>query len=165
MKYYNDSIRTNVMKLLKNSIVIFMICCSTSNSSIVVEDIENGSLSLSKGLNHKDLDKKLVNIYQDVEGVEDNYLRCSICMFRFFGNTSQTLSKILMVGSGIMTAFVAVPDLFSPPIRITFGTISSIFSLSSVALLSFKSYSKEAIEDREEQLKHVLKAHGIDIGD
>lgn len=133
-----------------------------SSASSLEEDIESGS---NGSCNHLHLDKKLVNIYQDVEGKEDDYLRCSICLFRCCGNTSVTLSKLMMIGSGIMTGLIAIPGLIDGPTRITLGAVSSVFSLSTIALLSFKKYSKKAIEDREEQLKHVLKAHGIDVGE
>lgn len=139
-----------------------MICCGICNASSIEEDLESGTRG---SCNHLHLDKKLVNIYQDVEGTEDDYLRCSICMFRCCGNSSMTLSKISMIGSGVLTGLIAIPGLFDGPTRITIGIVSSVLSLSTIALLSFKRYSKEAIEDREEQLKHVLKAHGIYVGE
>jgi len=150
------------MKLLKNSIVIFMILTTSVTASNIEEDLESGKRD---SCNHRNLDKNLVNIYQDVEGTEDDYLRCSICMFRCCGNSSVTLSKLAIITSGFMTGLIAIPGLLDDTTKATIGTVSAVLSLSSIALLSFKRYSKKAIEDREEQLKEVLRAHGIDVGD
>ena len=144
-----------------------MLTVGIAHTSDVVEEVKDDikivKVKVKPPSKHRVLDRELVNLYQDVEGIEDDYLRCSICMFRSCGNTSQTLSKILIIGTGIMTGIIAVPGLLDPPTRIVIGSISAIFSISTIALLSFKKYSKKAIVDREKQLKHVLQMHGLAI--
>ena len=111
----------------------------------------------------KQLDQGLQNLYQDVNGYEDDCLRWSICCWRFSGNTAQTLSMITSLGATVFSGVAAIPGLLDDKTKETFIIIATLASLSNFALIALKKYSTDAIIDRREQLKQVLHDHGIDI--
>jgi len=150
------------------SIFFFMVCLSVVNASQIGNDEEDDALRSSGSISQIDsqkMNKEISKLYQDVDGHEDDYLRCSICLFRFTGNTSQTLSKLSVIGSTVLTGIVAIPDLLDDKTRLALCASAGICQIASVALLSFKSYSNKAIVEREIQLKEVLISHGVQFED
>lgn len=129
-------------------------------------DIEDESISIESQrvfiqANPSDLNKEFVSLYKDVNGCEDDYLRCNICVCRFFGNTSETISKLCIFASTAIISVAAIPNITDEATKTVLIASSAVLQVSSIALLSFKMYSQKAIENREGQLKDVLEKHGV----
>ena len=102
------------------------------------------------------LDKRIATLYRDIDGCEDDYLKCELCMCQFGGTLSKTASKILIISSTLMTGLVAIPELLDDQTKAILISSSAIFNLTSVAFLSFKLYSDKEVEKRKAKLMDAI---------
>ena len=111
----------------------------------------------------RNLEKGIQGLYQDVAGYEDDYLRCSIFCWRLSGNSAETLSIIASLGTSVLSGLSAASGLFDSNTTEILSIIAMCTSITSAGLIGLKKHSKKAIIDRRQQLRQVLRDHGIDI--
>lgn len=149
--------------MLRLLLIIVLIHGSVLNSSYYSDSQEeiiinrsNQYIMLDDKEEVRKLDKRVTNLYKDIDGYEDDYLRCELCMCRFSGTFSKTASKILIISSALMTGLISVPGLLDDNTKAIVGTASAVCNLTSVAFLSFKLYSDKEVEKRKGRLVDAI---------
>lgn len=125
--------------------------CSDSQEDVIINNSKQ-YMMLDDYEEVKNLDKRVANLYKDIEGYEDDYLRCELFMCRFSGTLSKTASKILIISSALMTGLIAVPGILDDQTKAIVGTAATVCNLTSVAFLSFKLYSDKEVDKRKARL-------------
>ncbi len=145
-------------------LILSIICINLSTSKLVASSNhfdETVEIKLTGGKSLHEIDKRFASLYQNVSGPEDDYLKCSICMFGFWKNTRKTVSIVASTGAAVLTTLVFIPDLLDEKTKTVLSSAAAITNLIAIYSLAFEKYSAEARETRKDQLKTLLEEHGV----
>ena len=84
-------------------------------------------------------------------------------MFGFWNNTSKTLSIVASTGAAALTTLITIPNLLDENTKTVLSVAAAITNVAAISFLSFQKYSAEARETRKDQLKTLLREHGVRV--
>ena len=103
------------------------------------------------------------NLYENVDGIEDDYLRGAMCLCTGLANFSKGLSVVCPLASTALVGIAAIPELVGPTTKSVLTGLAIAANVGSVLFVGLESYARSAREARKDELIKNLQEHGRNV--